>query len=192
MSLDQWFSMLRREAWVVTASSNGQRSGLLATWLHPASLASSRPTLVVGLAPTHFTTELVEVTGRFAAHLLHEGQAELALAMASVSGREQDKLEGRLRGKTPAGCPQLSDCLAWLDCWVFHRLHAGDRVYFWAEVTASGAGEAADTGARAQPLLDSHVFAAADEPTRQRLHEQLRADVERLRSAADQWREGIA
>src|SRR4029079_15702879 len=92
------------------------------------------PTVLIGLAPNHFTTELVAQSGAFAVHLLHARQHELVLRFDPASGRDSNKL-GELEHTAGAtGSPILAECLAWLDCRVIARYDAGDRIFFWADV----------------------------------------------------------
>src|SRR5262245_40900351 len=132
--IDTALRLLDRELWIVTAASGQQRGGLLATWVAVASIDRQRPVLVAGLAPNHFTSELVQASESFAAHLLRPEQIELAWNFARDCGRSRDKLTG-LEVKThETGSPILTDCLAWFDCRVFARHSTGDRLYFWADV----------------------------------------------------------
>ena len=85
--LDQIDSALRlvdREIWVVTASDGERRGGLVATWVTAASIDRERPMLLAALGANHFTTELVQTSKAFAAHLLElrigRGQAMLQSA----------------------------------------------------------------------------------------------------------------
>lgn len=102
--IDAVFRLVDREIWVVTSATAqhagglGQsglcRGGLAATWVSQASIDAQRPLALIGLAPNHFTCELVDASGAFALHLLAAEQAELALNFATGSGRDRDKFEG--------------------------------------------------------------------------------------------------
>mgnify|MGYP002087204098 CR=1 FL=1 len=60
--IDALLRLVDREVWIVTAAAGGKRGGLTATWVAQASIDRERPVILAGLAPNHFTTELVEGT----------------------------------------------------------------------------------------------------------------------------------
>src|SRR5439155_18481703 len=128
--IDAGLGLLDREVWIVTAAQRPRRGGLVATWVSVASIDRQRPVLVMGLAPNHFTTELVQASRAFGAHLLRVDQTELAWNFARDSGRDRDKLADLEIETYEAGSPILTDCLAWFDCRIFGRYDAGDRIYF--------------------------------------------------------------
>ena len=117
---------LDRPLWVVTAGDSRERGGLIATWITQSSLDPAIPTVTAGIAPNHFTCELIDRVGSFGLHLLRVDQTEFIERFADGSGRERDKLTGlALREPTHtegAEPPILKDCLAWLDCRVTARL----------------------------------------------------------------------
>lgn len=193
------FRRVAREVWIVTVAHAGRRGGSTVTWLSAASIDASLPTVLVGLAPNHFTAELVEGSGLFAAHLLREDQRELAWHFAASSGRAQDKLEpleksGQLEPTSSApeespgggapGAPLLRDCLARVICRVYDRKATGDRTYFWADVI--GVRELGE----GRPLTDQALFAGLDDARRRRLIEQLQADVAWQQPRQAEWRAG--
>src|SRR5262245_5765886 len=107
-NLDQIDAALRhldRELWVVTSASGARRGGLLATWVSIASIDRQRPVLVAGLSANHFTTELVQASSSFAAHLLRPEQIDLAWNFARDSGRSRDKFAGLEVQSNETGSP---------------------------------------------------------------------------------------
>src|SRR2546429_1095460 len=86
--------LIDREMWIVTAASGERRGGLVATWVSAASIDRERPVLLAGLAPNHFTTELVQTSRAFAAHLLRPQQTDLAWNFGRDSGRDRNKFAG--------------------------------------------------------------------------------------------------
>ena len=64
--IDKVLRLIDREVWIVTASDGPRRGGLLATWVSAASIDAERPVILAGLAPNHFTTELVQRSGSLA------------------------------------------------------------------------------------------------------------------------------
>lgn len=175
--------MLDREVWVVSAAAEGRRGALTATWVSPVSVDPERPMLLAGLAPNHFTAELVHASGAFAAHLLRPDQADLAFRMAASSGRDGDKLTGLEVQPGAAGSPILRDCAAWFDCRVVGRHNAGDRLFFWADVVA------AERIAEGGVLREQAFFGQLTEEQKQRLRHDLQADLAIQRPLHKQWRE---
>lgn len=128
------FAWLDREVWLVTSSFEGQRGGLIATFVSPASLVPELPRVLVCLAKPHRTWELVEGSGRFAMHLLGEGDLELVWRFGLASGRDGDKFDGLETETSATGCPLLPQAVGWLDCKVEASLDIGDRTVFVGEV----------------------------------------------------------
>lgn len=180
--VDSLQRLVDREVWIVTAAAAGRQGGLTATWVAQASIDRERPVILAGLAPNHFTAELVEEGQAFVAHLLTESQAELAWNFARDSGRQRDKLAGQATTQSSAGCPILPDCLAWFDCRVFARYDAGDRLFYWADVVAA---EKRGTGS---PLREHAFISSLTDDQRKLLATQREADVQIQRPLADQWR----
>ena len=183
--IDTIFKMTDREVWILTAGVPERRGGLLATWVLQASIDRDSPVLVAGIAPNHFTRELVDETGAFAAHLLHQNQIDLAFRFALHSGRNLDKLAGLRLSKSETGSPILEDALCWLDCRVFARLDAGDRVFFWADVIAG------EKQANSPPLTEQQLLDHADDQTRNRLIADRESDVEQQKLRNKEWRQNL-
>jgi flavin reductase (DIM6/NTAB) family NADH-FMN oxidoreductase RutF len=200
--LDQIDAALRlvdREVWVVTAAAGSCRGGLLATWVSSASIDRERPVLLAGIGPNHFTAELVQTSKAFAAHLLRIDQIELAWNFASGSGRDRDKLAGLALEKSESGSPILADCLAWLDCRVFARYDAGDRLFFWGDIVAgtlrvplAGAGTPTRFAGAPVPtteaLREHEFFRHLTHQQRQTLIADRQSDVALNRRLHEQWR----
>ncbi|MGI8981531.1 MAG: flavin reductase family protein [Pirellulaceae bacterium] len=180
--IDSLLRLVDREVWIVTAAAGGRRGGLTATWVAQASIDRERPVILAGLAPNHFTAELVQEGQAFVAHLLADSQVELAWNFSRDSGRQRDKLAGLATVESPAGCPILPDCLAWFDCRVFARYDAGDRLFYWADVIAA---EKPGTG---NPLREQAFIRSLTDDQRRVLAAQREADVQIQRRLADQWR----
>ncbi len=180
------FRRVVREVWIVTAAYRGHRGGSTVTWLSAASIDAAQPTVLVGLAPNHFTAELVEASGEFAAHLLREDQAELAWHFAAISGRNHDKLAGLECEPAAGGLPLLRDCLARVTCRVYDRKATGDRTYYWADVV-----DVRELG-NARPLTDQAWFAGLPDSRRRMLGEQLLSDVEQQRPWQAEWRSSLS
>lgn len=181
--IDSLLRLVDREVWIVTAAAGGKRGGLTATWVSQASIERERPVILAGLAPNHFTAQLVEEGQAFVAHLLAESQVELAWDFARDSGRERDKLAGLATAETPAGIPILQDCLAWFDCRVFARYDAGDRLFYWADVVA-----AERRTEQCSVLREQAFIRSLTDDQRKLLGDQRDADAQIQRLLADSWR----
>jgi flavin reductase (DIM6/NTAB) family NADH-FMN oxidoreductase RutF len=120
--------------WIVTARSGKSVGGLVATFVSSASIVSECPRVVVGLARTHHTWQLVEETGAFALHLFTEDRMDWVRDFGMRSGREHDKLAGLNWHGGATGSPLLDDALGWLDCRVETQMETGDRTVYLAEV----------------------------------------------------------
>ena len=162
---------LIREVWVITAAANQQLGGLTATWVHVASIDRRRPQLVIGLDPNHHTTQLVDASQTFVAHLLAARQIDLAWRMASESSRTSDKLRNLVWEPGMSGAPRLRDCVAWFDCQVVSRIVSTERIYYWADVRACSQTEA--TAA----LTDRDFIAALTPEQRRTLAERQEEDI---------------
>ncbi len=187
-NIEAVWKRLDRPLWVVTAGDSRERGGLIATWITQSSLDPAIPTVTAGIAPNHFTCELIDRVGSFGLHLLRVDQTEFIERFADGSGRERDKLTGlALREPTHtegAEPPILKDCLAWLDCRVTARLDGGDRVFFWADVVD---GQCEN---EAEPLRESQV-GALDLRVLQRLDADRTRDIQAQAPMAQQWRENL-
>jgi flavin reductase (DIM6/NTAB) family NADH-FMN oxidoreductase RutF len=128
------FAWIDREVWLLTAAAGERRGGLVATFVSEASIVPDLPRVVVGLARTHYTWELVEASGAFALHLLPEEQIDLVWQFGLDSGRHRDKLAGVATTTGSTGSPLLACAIGWLDCRVETRLDIGDRTLYVAEV----------------------------------------------------------
>jgi flavin reductase (DIM6/NTAB) family NADH-FMN oxidoreductase RutF len=186
MNFDDVFRLIDREVWIVTsAARDGRRGGLVATWVSQASIDSQRPVIVAGLAPNHFTAELIESSGGFIAHLISADQIELAWRFGLQTGRNTDKFDGLETATTNSGLPVIASSLAWLECRVIAKYNAGDRWFYWADVVA-GAKQTAG-----KPLREQALIAAANSEQRAALAAGFKSDVDALRPAAERWRAGL-
>lgn len=185
--IDAALRLVDRELWIVTSAHAQRRSGLLATWVAAASIDAERPVLLAGIAPNHFTAELVQQSQAFAAHLLRPDQIELAWNFASGSGRQRDKLAELAWTPGTAGVPLLSECLASFECRVFASFDAGDRLFFWGDVVGSHRPEQ-KSGVVQHPLREHAFFQALTSQQRQILAAAREADAQQTRPLQDRFR----
>ena len=187
-NLDQIDSVLRlidREIWVVTAGRAGRHGGLTATWVSSVSIDPHRPAILAGIAPNHFTSELIEENHAFAVHLLRPDQSAVAFQFAHGSGRERDKLSGLPFALATSGAPILQDCLAWLECQVFAQYDAGDRRFYWADVVAAAQ---VSSGA---PLREKAFFDTLTPHQKQALIADRDEDAALQRPLWEAWRSSL-
>ncbi|MFO0899550.1 MAG: flavin reductase family protein [Pirellulales bacterium] len=184
-AIESVFRLVNREVWIVTAGHEEHRGGLVATWVLQASIDPESPLLVTGIAPNHFTAELIQRSRSFAAHLIPLQRIDLAERFGVGSSRTRDKFSGLEVRKEKTGSPILADALAWLDCRLVAEYDAGDRVYFWGEVVGGGQGQ---PGA---PLTERVLFSAAGPELLQRLSSDRGADIVVQRPLRQKWRAAV-
>lgn len=183
--IEQVIRMLDPEVWILAAEAGAVRGGLTATAVRPAHIDREHPTLLISLGSDHHTTELVDHSGQFVAHLLEPQQAEVGWNFAADSGRDRDKWAGMAAARTPSGALRLATCCAWLECRVYARLATGDRVYYWSDIVD---GETCSD----QPPLRLHEFMNQLSPEqRATLGHLQRDDVRRQHPRWEAWRREI-
>lgn len=184
--IDSVLRIVDREIWVVTASAGSTCGGLVATWVSQVSLAAETPVMLIGLAPNHFTSELIDKSQHFGLHMFTVDQAKHVLPFAIGSGRDRDKLATVDHRMTESGSPIINDCAAWLDCQVFHSQSCGDRVFYWADVI-DGKRNSNETILRERDLI-----AACSETELASLRKNREEDVAALEPARIAWRDQLA
>lgn len=173
--------LVSRQVWVVTSASSDSRGGLLVTWVNQASIDRENPVMLIGIAPNHYTSELIDASGQFALHLLRKDQNSLAFNFASGSGRDRDKFDSIALLDGGGDVPLLSDCHSWVTCDVVSRLLTGDRTYYWGKVTD------AHRYSDEEPLLDSEFLSTCDSEQIALLREDRQSDVEIQRPLNDSF-----
>ena len=116
--------LIDREIWLVTASHEERRGGLIATFVSQASIVPQAPRMLVGIAKQHHTWGLIEASGAFTLQLLDESHLDWVWRFGLQSGHALDKF---------AGLPELG-AVAWMKCRVETSLDTGDRTIYLAEV----------------------------------------------------------
>ena len=199
-SIEEVFRLVDRDVWIVTSANNEMsrdagvseapaQGGLVATWVNQASIDAHHPSVVVGVAVNHYTSDLIDASSAFGLHLLRPDQTDVALNFAIGSGRDREKLSGLATHNAKTGSPILQDCLAWLDCQLYYRFNGGDRIYYFADIVA---GEiAVESETRTRPLTESQLFAAASDDQRAALKASLDSDILRQRPKYRAWREQL-
>lgn len=180
--IERVFGCIDREVWIVTAAAASRRGGLVATWVSQASIDRERPIVLVGIAPNHFTAELINASGGFGLHLITADQVSHAWNFGIGSGRDRDKLEGVELTQNETESPILLHCLAWLDCRVFAVERTGDRTFYWADVVAG------TTVAEGSPLTESQLIQLATDEQKTMLRAGRDADIATQRPLQAAWR----
>jgi flavin reductase (DIM6/NTAB) family NADH-FMN oxidoreductase RutF len=101
-----------------------------------ASVSADPPLITVVIDNRHKAYALLEEEGAvFAVNILRQDQAELSNRFAWV--KDEDRFAEGTWGTAETGAPVLEDALAWLDCRIHARLHAGTHTVYVGEVVAS-------------------------------------------------------
>jgi flavin reductase (DIM6/NTAB) family NADH-FMN oxidoreductase RutF len=183
-AIQQVFALTDPEVWLLTARSGTDKAGLIATFVHNASIVPEAPRLVVGLAKQHHTWSAVEASRAFILQLLSEEQIELVWRFGLCSGRDVDKWAGVTLDEGVAGGPLVPDALAWLECRVEAALDTGDRSLYLAAVI-DGAVERPGT-----PLRMRRLIALAPPERLREMKAGLLRDAEIDTTAIKRWRTG--
>ena len=127
---------------LVTSAHGGRRNVMAAAWSMPVEFTP--PRIAVVIDKKTFTRELVAASGVFGLCLPGVAMADLAYAVGSVSGREQDKFAHhaiRSQAGAVTGVPLIEDgCAAWLECRLISEPHTEDAYdTCFAEVVAAAA-----------------------------------------------------
>jgi flavin reductase (DIM6/NTAB) family NADH-FMN oxidoreductase RutF len=177
------FERVDREVWIVTAAHDGERAGLVATFVAPSSIVPEMPRVIAGIAKTHATWKLIDASGAFAVHLVDESQSELVWRFGLQSSRDVDKFAGLDVDIATTGSPIVRSASAWLDCRVETRMDIGDRTVFLGEVVDG------DSKSSDRPLMLQKLLSLATPEQKRTLKEQMAADAALDIQAIRRWRE---
>lgn len=133
-AIESVFHLYDPPVWLVTASADGRRGGLIATSATRASIVAELPRMLIAIAKQHHTWGLIVSSGRFALHLLPADHLDAIWCFGLTTGHTTDKLAGLSLGETPDGNPLYPACAAWVDCRVETSLDIGDRSVFLGEI----------------------------------------------------------
>ncbi len=108
-------------------------------------LASSPPTIGVGVTPARHSHRLIADSGEFVINLPRTDQVDLLDYCGVVSGRDEDKFSACSLTPTPADvlrwAPLIAECPVNLECRVIRRLPLGSHEYFVGEVVRTHVSE---------------------------------------------------
>ena len=118
---------------VITKDSTGANAMTASLF---SEVAHYPTTMWIAVAPEHRTHALLTETGRFTFVTLHAGQASLAVACGTRSGRDHDKGRDLALYEGGDGFLFLRDALASTACVVERSLPIGDHTLFIARLLA--------------------------------------------------------
>ena len=158
----------------VTVASGPRTNGFIATSVTCASFGPPNPLRVtLQVLKLNYSYELLQQSGAFAVNLLSRDQMDLVRSLATVSGRDREKLADLPYKIGVTGSPLLKEAVAYLDCRVVNSMDAADRTVFLADVVDG-------KRLRDGELLTSDYFLKAASPE---MLEEYRAHMAPLRSA---------
>jgi flavin reductase (DIM6/NTAB) family NADH-FMN oxidoreductase RutF len=127
---------------IITAGdfeNSKQRGGMTAAWVSRVSW--NPPLVMVSIAPSRYTLELVEAYKEFAVNIVGERLEEVAYGIfGSKSGKYIDKFS-ESKVKTKKGekikAPILEDAIVVLECKLTKTCEAGDHILVIGEVVSA-------------------------------------------------------
>lgn len=122
--------------YVVTTERNGERDGLLASWVNQA--AFEPPMLSVAVQKSRHLLELLGVGQHFTLNILSKDNANLFKNFAKPYQPGMDRFEGVTLSPNGQGGPVIADSIAYLDCVTRTLVEAGDHVLVVGEIIAGG------------------------------------------------------
>jgi flavin reductase (DIM6/NTAB) family NADH-FMN oxidoreductase RutF len=126
------FDALVHGVYVVTTRLEDRVNGMTASWVSQVSL---KPLLVmVSMAPTRYSHDLIKESGVFAINVLRPDQVDLGKRFGYKSGRQVDKFAGLDWLAAATGAPILPQAYAYLDCRLTDTFTAGDHTLLIGEV----------------------------------------------------------
>ncbi len=164
----------------VTSAHAGRTNGMILDSAIRASISPEHPRLSVYIHKWHLSHDLVGASGRFGAHLLHQGQFDLVHHLGFRTGRRvPDKLGTVPHRIGETGVPVLADCHAAFECRVLNTMDAGPSTLFLGEVVAT------HRGVDGAVLTAEHFRANLPEAWREEFLTNYREAQERIRDLAD-------
>lgn len=132
MSDNRYMNAITQGVYVIGSKLGDKKNLMTAAWL---TQISSRPNqILVVVASSHYTAEILQKEPLFSISVLAKGQEEEAVACGRISGRKTDKTKQEFCGEDADGLPYIKDAAAYLCCEVKAVFQAGDHHLFAAEV----------------------------------------------------------
>lgn len=123
---------LTHGVYVIGAHTEKADNLMTAAWLCQVSMKP--PTVMVAVAKSHYTAELLKAGERFSVSVLTPDQKDVALFCGRVSGRDKNKLEGVGVELLEGGLPFVKHSAAYLACELRESFEVTDHVLFVGEV----------------------------------------------------------
>ncbi|MBD3387830.1 MAG: flavin oxidoreductase [Candidatus Altiarchaeales archaeon] len=117
---------------VITVKAGDKVNGMAAAWV--TRVSHSPPLVMVSVAHTRFTHNLIQQAGSFCVNILAEGQDDLVTRFGFKTGKSTDKFDGLPYGTGETGSPILDGTAGYLDCKLISSHEAGDHTIFVGEV----------------------------------------------------------
>lgn len=129
------FRSLTHGVYVVTTRSGDRVNGMTAAWVSQVSF--SPLLLMVSIAPSRYSHDLIMKSRIFAINVLTSAQVDLGKRFGLQSGRKVDKFAGLSYITAATGSPILPQAQAYFDLNLVDTHSAGDHTLFVGEVAAA-------------------------------------------------------
>lgn len=126
------FQSLVHGVYIVTTRCGDRVNGMTASWVSQVSLLPLL--LLVSIAPTRYSHDLIKESGVFAINVLTTAQVDLGKRFGFASGRRVDKFAGLNYLTAATGSPILPQAQAYFDLNLVETHPAGDHTLFVGEV----------------------------------------------------------
>jgi flavin reductase (DIM6/NTAB) family NADH-FMN oxidoreductase RutF len=126
------FTGLVHGVYVITTRLRDRINGMTASWVSQVSL--SPLLLMVSIAPSRYSHDLIKESGVFAVNVLASDQVDLGKRFGFKSGRQDDKFAGLEHFPATTGSPILPSGYAFFDVKLVNTFPAGDHTLFVGEV----------------------------------------------------------
>ena len=126
------FTGLVHGVYVITTRLGDRINGMTASWVSQVSL--SPLLLMVSIAPSRYSHDLIKESGVFAVNVLASDQVDLGKRFGFQSGRQVDKFAGLEYLTATTGSPVLPQACAFFDLKLVDTFPAGDHTLFVGNV----------------------------------------------------------
>ncbi|MFP3868447.1 MAG: flavin reductase family protein [Desulfobacteraceae bacterium] len=126
------FAAISEGVYVLTTREGDKVNGMTAAWV--AQVSFNPLLIMVSVAFTRYSHELIKKSGIFALNVLTTEQVDVAKRFGYKSGRRVDKFAGLTYETAVTGAPILPEAYAYLDLKLVHTYPAGDHDLFIGEV----------------------------------------------------------
>ena len=126
------FTGLVHGVYVITTRLGDRINGMTASWVSQVSL--SPLLLMVSIAPSRYSHDLIKESRVFAVNVLASDQVDLGKRFGFQSGRQVDKFAGLEYLTATTGSPVLPQACAFFDLKLVDTFPAGDHTLFVGNV----------------------------------------------------------